>query len=169
MKKIAFVTVAILALMLAALFASCSDKTAPEPFVEDSYADLYPSASANVTSSDIGVSTVQQDGATCEYNRFYEFYADANADYTFSMIKESGKAVDNLKWYVYILDERYTGSLRYLYESGNPNLTVALDDPQTASVASGQYIYCFCSYNEYTAESGREAGAHLTVKRGGVQ
>ena len=161
MKKLALI---IILLLMMSSVSSCDGKETVQPHSEDGYTNLYPqtsdSAGASLSADVLGNAT------QCEYDRFYEYSVDTDAEYTFSVHKTGTKTVDGLKWYIYVLDERFTNGLRYLYESGNPDLTVTADDPVSVQIKSGQYIYCFCSYNWYNAVSGIGAGAYLQIKKG---
>ncbi len=148
--------------------ASCDKNETVPPYNEDNYTDLHPEVSSAVSDNSADSVAVLTDGVTCEYNTFYEFTAETDSQYTFTIVKDSSKAVDNLEWYIYILDERFENGMRYLYESNNPDLTATYETPATATVGVGQYVYCFCSYNAYTETSDIEAGAHLEITAGGV-
>ena len=161
MKKLALIII-LSAVVLCV--SSCGVKETVQPHSEDVYADLYPEITDNNDTSSNAI--MLGDTAQCEYDTFYEYMVDADADYTFSVHKTASKTVDGLKWYIYVLDERFTSGLRYLYESGNPDLTVTVDEPVSFNLKAGQYVYCFCSYNGYNAASGTDAGGYLQIKRG---
>ncbi|GEM_PF-4679894 len=165
MKKL---TLLILSVLLVLTLSACEDKIQPDPYTENNYADLYPNSSAYTDQNSSNSVALLSDGLQCDYNRFYEYFADTDSNYTFSVVKTSSKVVDGLKWHIYILDERFSYGLRYLYESNNPDLIVTTEQSASIAVKAGQYVYCFCSYNEYTATKDVEAGAYLLIKRGAV-
>ncbi len=155
----------ILTLITVFFMSACNKTGTAGTYSEKDYADLYPQESSAGETSSTNEAQLLDGETECEYNKFYEFKADGEYELTLSVEKNASKTVDGLKWYVYILDERFMGGMRYLYESNNPDITVTLDEPKTAKVNSGDYIYCFCSYNEYNATGDVEAGAYLLIER----
>ena len=157
--------ITILLVSVSLFFTACSTKNETTPHAEKTYSDLYPQSSFSVNSDDSANAELLGDLTECEYNKFYEFKVNETASYNFEIVKTSSKANDNLKWFVYVLDEPFDNGLRYLYESNNPDCTIALDEAVTLNLVEDDYIYCFCSYNEYNATSDTEAGAYLLIER----
>lgn len=60
-------------------------------------------------------------------------------------------AVDskNVEWSVYVLDEAFDDGFRYISQSAEP----ALIGDGTVSVEEGQFVYIYCSVNEFTADA----------------
>ena len=155
----------VLAVAFMLIFASCSSETEATPHTENAYSDLYPQSMYDDVSDDGNDPLMLSYAIECDYNRFYEFKVDETASYKFEIIKTSSKANDNLKWFVYVLDEPFDNGLRYLYESNNPDCTIVLDEAVTLNLVEDDFIYCFCSYNEYNATSDIDAGAYLRIER----
>ena len=81
--------------------------------------------------------------------------------------EESGEitfeAVDseNVEWSVYVFDEAFDDGFRYISQSAEPALT----GDGTVSVEEGQFVYIYCSVNEFTADSPDEnAKLNITKK-----
>lgn len=163
------VLIIITALCLALSLAACSENGQTSTYREDNYTDLRPQIDVTASYTSSNVAPMLADGTKCEYNTFYEFVAEKDADYSFVLIKDSDSALENLKWYIYVLDERFENGKRYLYESDNPDYTVTAEMPAIASVKAGQYVYCFCSQNAYNVSSDAEIDAHLEIAEGRVE
>ncbi len=159
----------ITALCVIFTLVSCGQNSTTSTYREDSYTDLRPQIDETLSDTSSNAASVISDGIKCEYNTFYEFVADKNTDYSFVISEEGGSVPDNLKWYIYVLDERFENGMRYLYESNNPDYTVTLEMPAIATVKSGQYVYCFCSQNAYNASSDAEIDVYLEIKEGRVE
>ena len=89
---------------------------------------------------------------------FIELIADMKepAEYTFTA--ENSETVE---WAVYILDEAFDDGFRYIKQVTEP---VLLGDG-TISIAKGQYVYVYCSANEFTTGAADEnAKLKVTVK-----
>ena len=67
--------------------------------------------------------------------------AEATAEYTFTA--ENSEAVE---WQVYVLDEAFDDGFRYIAQFTDP---VLIGDG-TITVNAGQYVYLYCSANEFT-------------------
>ena len=67
--------------------------------------------------------------------------AEATAEYTFTA--ENSEAVE---WQVYVLDEAFDDGFRYIAQFTDPVLV----GDGTVSVNAGQYVYLYCSANEFT-------------------
>ena len=67
--------------------------------------------------------------------------AEATAEYIFTA--ENSEAVE---WQVYVLDEAFDDGFRYIAQFTDP---VLIGDG-TITVNAGQYVYLYCSANEFT-------------------
>ena len=68
---------------------------------------------------------------------------------------------ENVEWSVYVLDEEFEDGFRYIAQSAEP---VIVGDG-TISVEEGQFVYIYCSVNEFTADSPDEnAKLNITKK-----
>ena len=66
-----------------------------------------------------------------------------------------------MEWSVYVLDEAFEDGYRYIAQFTEP---VLIGDG-IISVDAGQYVYVYCSVNEFTAEVADEnAKLNITVK-----
>ena len=103
------------------------------------------------------VATIQ--AKDCFYNAgFVEFIAGAEetAEYTFK-----SENSDTVQWSVYILDEAFDDGFRYIKQVTEPVLV----GDGTLSVTAGQYVYVYCSANEFTTGAVDEnAKLNITVK-----
>ena len=67
----------------------------------------------------------------------------------------------NVEWSVYVLDDVFEDGYRYIAQFTEPILV----GDGTISVNAGQYVYIYCSVNEFTAEAADEnAKLNITVK-----
>ena len=84
--------------------------------------------------------------AGAEKSAVYNFTAENSAD---------------VEWSVYVLDEAFEDGYRYIAQFTEP---VLIGDG-IISVDAGQYVYVYCSINEFTAEAADEnAKLNITVK-----
>ena len=82
--------------------------------------------------------------------------AEKSAVYTFTA-ENSEEAV----WSVYVLDGAFEDGYRYIAQFTDPVLV----GDGTIFVDKGQYVYVYCSVNEFTAEAADEnAKLNITVK-----
>ena len=96
-------------------------------------------------------------------DRFYdagyvEFIAGAEktANYTFTAENSEG-----VTWRVYVFDEAFEDGYRYITQAAEP----ALEGDGTISVTEGQFVYVYCSVNEFTADAANEtAKLNVTVE-----
>ena len=95
----------------------------------------------------------------CYRNAGYvEFILDAEtaAEYTFTA--ENSEAV---QWHVYVFDEAFDDGFRYIAQAADP---VPVGDGNV-SVQAGQFVYIYCSANEFTVESpNTSAKLNINVK-----
>ena len=84
--------------------------------------------------------------AGAEKSAVYNFTAENSAD---------------VEWSVYVLDEAFEDGYRYIAQFTEPVLV----GDGIISVDAGQYVYVYCSVNEFTAEAADEnAKLNITVK-----
>lgn len=74
---------------------------------------------------------------------FIEFISGANETSEYTFTAENSESVE---WSVYILDEAFDDSFKYIKQAAEPVLV----GDGTAAVKQGQYVYIYCSANEYT-------------------
>ena len=89
---------------------------------------------------------------------FVELIAGAteSAEYTFTA--ENSAAVE---WHVYIFDQAFDDGFRYIKQVAEPVLV----GNGTISIDEGQYVYVYCSANEFTTGVADEnAKLNVTVK-----
>ena len=68
---------------------------------------------------------------------------------------------DAVEWSVYVFDEAFEDGFRYIKQAADPVLV----GDGTVSVEVGQYVYVYCSVNEFTADSADEnARVNILVK-----
>ena len=68
---------------------------------------------------------------------------------------------DAVEWSVYVFDEAFEDGYRYIKQAAEPVLV----GDGTVSVEVGQYVYVYCSVNEFTADAADEnARVNVLVK-----
>ena len=88
------------------------------------------------------------------YIQLFKDGADKAAELTFTA--ENSEAVE---WSVYVFDEAFADGFRYISQAAEPVLVGG----GTVSVKAGQFVYVYCSVNEFTADSPDE-NSKLNVK-----
>jgi hypothetical protein len=81
----------------------------------------------------------------CYQNAGYlEFISSAEtfAEYTFT-----AENSETIEWQVYVFDEAFEDGFRYISQASEPVLV----GDGTISVDKGQYVYIYCSANEFTS------------------
>ena len=68
--------------------------------------------------------------------------AETSAEYTFT-----AENSETIEWQVYVFDEAFEDGFRYISQVAEPVLTA----DGTISVNEGQYVYIYCSANEFTS------------------
>ena len=82
--------------------------------------------------------------------------AEKSAAYTFT-----AENSEEVAWSVYVLDGAFEDGYRYIAQFTEPVLV----DDGTISVDAGQYVYIYCSVNEFTTDTANEnAKLNITVK-----
>ena len=68
---------------------------------------------------------------------------------------------DAVEWSVYVFDEAFEDGFRFIKQAADPVLV----GDGTVSVEVGQYVYVYCSVNEFTADAADEnARVNVLVK-----
>lgn len=95
----------------------------------------------------------------CFYNAgFVELIDGATDAAEFTFTSEGSDAVE---WSVYVFDEAFEDGYRYIKQAAEPVLV----GDGTISFDAGQYVYVYCSVNEFTADAADEnARVNVTVK-----
>ena len=89
---------------------------------------------------------------------FVELIAGAEAAAAYTFTAENSEAVE---WWVYVLDESFEEGFRYIKQVAEPVLV----GDGTISVEAGQYVYVYCSANEFTTgEIDENAKLNITVE-----
>ena len=82
--------------------------------------------------------------------------AEESAEYSFTAVDS-----EKVQWRVYLLDESFEEGFRYISQAAEP----ALEGDGTVAVAEGQFVYVYCSVNEFTEDVPDEiAKLEITVK-----
>lgn len=148
MKK---VIVCLLVFAMAMTFAACSITEEPVATHETTEATTVATteATTEVTTEATTEAPAEAVFATIEAkNCFYDAGfvelidgASESAVYTFTA--ENSEAVE---WWVYVVDEAFDEGFRYIKQIAEP----ALVGDGAISVEAGQYVYVYCSANEFT-------------------
>ena len=95
----------------------------------------------------------------CFYDAgFIELIAGTSEALEYTFTSENS---DSVEWAVYILDEAFDDSFRYIKQVTDPVLT----GDGTIFIEQGQYVYVYCSANEFTTGVVDEnACLNVTVK-----
>ena len=89
---------------------------------------------------------------------YVEFIAGAEKAGELTFAAENSEAVE---WSVYVFDEAFDDGFRYISQVAEP---VLIGDG-TVSVEAGQFVYIYCSVNEFTADAPDEnAKLNITQK-----
>ena len=89
---------------------------------------------------------------------YIEFIAGGEEAVELTFTAENSEAVE---WSVYVFDEAFADGFRYISQAAEPVLV----GDGTVSVKAGQFVYVYCSVNEFTADSPDEnAKLNVTVK-----
>ncbi len=84
------------------------------------------------------------------YDGAYSFVTEEAGKYSFEAANAEG--FEDLSWDVYILDEEFQESTRYLPQAYETNLTVGDGDVDELLVEADQFVYCVCSLNSFTGD-----------------
>ena len=89
---------------------------------------------------------------------FVEFISGAEASAKYTFTAEDSAAVE---WRIYVLEQSFNDSFRHIPQIAEP----ALVGNGTISVDAGQYVYIYCSVNEFTTDvADKNAKLHVTEK-----
>ena len=95
----------------------------------------------------------------CYGNAGYtEFVAGAEQSAVYTFTAEQSEEVE---WSIYVLDDAFDDGYRYIAQAAEP----ALVGDGTIPVDAGQYVYIYCSANEFTTDAADEkAKLNITVE-----
>ena len=89
---------------------------------------------------------------------YIEFIAGVEEAVELTFTAENSEAVE---WSVYVFDEAFDDGFRYISQAADPVLV----GDGTVSVEAGQFVYIYCSVNEFTADAPDEnAKLNITQK-----
>ena len=89
---------------------------------------------------------------------YIEFIAGGEEAVELTFTAENSEAVE---WSIYVFDEAFDDGFRYISQAAEP----ALVGDGTVSVEAGQFVYIYCSVNEFTADAADEnAKLNITQK-----
>ena len=161
MKKGLIILLAIV--MIAALVACGAKENEPtEPTVTQE------EQTSEVTTEDVAEAAAEEDEPSifttveakdCFNNAgFVELIDGATDAAEFIFASEESDAVE---WSVYVFDEAFEDGYRFIKQAADPVLV----GDGTVSVEVGQYVYVYCSVNEFTADAADEnARVNVLVK-----
>ena len=161
MKKGLIILLAIV--MIAALVACGAKENEPtEPTVTQE------EQTSEVTTEDVAEAAAEEDEPSifttveakdCFNNAgFVELIDGATDAAEFIFASEESDAVE---WSVYVFDEAFEDGFRFIKQAADPVLV----GDGTVSVEVGQYVYVYCSVNEFTADAADEnARVNVLVK-----
>ena len=161
MKKSFIVLLALV--MIAALVACGAKENEPtEPTVTQE------EQTSEVTTEDVAEAAAEEDEPSifttveakdCFNNAgFVELIDGATDAAEFIFASEESDAVE---WSVYVFDEAFEDGFRFIKQAADPVLV----GDGTVSVEVGQYVYVYCSVNEFTADAADEnARVNVLVK-----
>ena len=168
----------LLAFVMAATFAACGAQeeqhlpTVKEEAPATTVEEVPPSAAVEEVQPDAPIEEAQPgegleaanliatiEAKDCYGNAGYvEFVSGAEQATEYTFTAEDSDAVT---WRVYVLDESFEEGFRYIAQAAEP----VLEGDGTVSVAEGQFVYVYCSANEFTTDAADEtAKLNVTVK-----
>ena len=145
----------LLGVVMAAALTACSANEAKPSETSEAYGEKVPAASETVEEKIFAVIEAKD---CFDDAGFVEFIAGAEeaSEYTFA-----AEDSDTVEWNVYVLDEAFDDGFRYIKQAAEPVLT----GNGTIFIDEGQYVYVYCSANEFTTETVDEnAKLNVTVK-----
>ena len=90
---------------------------------------------------------------------YVEFFKDGVAES--KELTFTAEDSENVEWSVYVFDEAFDDGFRYISQAAEPVLV----GDGTVSVEAGQFVYIYCSVNEFTADAPDEnAKLNITEK-----
>ena len=135
MKRFAVILLAFAMIMS---LTACSEK-------EEITTTSIPEKTTETTAAEVPFTVIE--AKDCYNNAGYvEFISGAErpAEYTFT-----AENSDTVKWRVYIFDEAFDEGFRYISQVAEP----VLDGDGKVSVDEGQFVYVYCSVNEFTEDA----------------
>lgn len=69
---------------------------------------------------------------------------------------------DTISWTIYVLEEEFTDAWRYLSQATHPVVS-DLNGSTDLPLKSGQYVYCVCSLNAFTASPAPDGSGALSI------
>ena len=152
--------IVLLALVMIAALVACGAKenepTDPTVTQEEQTSEVTTEAVAEEDEPSIFTTVEAKD---CFNNAgFVELIDGATDAAEFIFASEESDAVE---WSVYVFDEAFEDGYRYIKQAAEPVLV----GDGTVSVEVGQYVYVYCSVNEFTADAADEnARVNVLVK-----
>lgn len=144
-----------LSLIMITTLAACGTKEDQPPEIMETPEELAPETTEVVEETIFAI----LEAKNCFYDAgFVELIdgAEESSEYTFTT--ENSEAT---QWCVYILDQAFDDGFRYIAQAAEP---VLIGDG-TAFVHAGQYVYVYCSANEFTTGVVDEsAKLNVTIK-----
>ena len=157
----------LLALVMIAALVACGAKE-NEPTEPDVYEEQTSEVTTEEVTEDVAEAVAEEDEPSifttveakdCFNNAgFVELIDGATDAAEFIFASEDSDAVE---WSVYVFDEAFEDGFRYIKQAADPVLV----GDGTVSVEVGQYVYVYCSVNEFTADAADEnARVNVLVK-----
>ena len=155
--------IVLLALVMIAVLVACGAKE-NEPTEPDAYEER----TTEVTTEEVTEEVAEEEEPSifttieakdCFYDAgFVELIDGATDAAEFIFASEESDAVE---WSIYVFDEAFEDGYRYIKQAAEPVLV----GDGTVSVEVGQYVYVYCSVNEFTADTADEnARVNVLVK-----
>lgn len=148
MKKVMIFLLVIV--MVMALAACGAKEEKPAQIIESTEAKPTETTMATETEPATTMAAVEKEpiitleAKDCFYDAgFVEIISWSEATVEFTFTAENSEGVE---WWVYVLEEAFDDGLRYIKQVAEP---VLMGDG-TISVEEGQYVYVYCSANEFT-------------------
>ncbi len=69
---------------------------------------------------------------------------------------------DTISWTIYVLEEEFTDAWRYLSQAAHPVVS-DLNGSTDLPLKAGQYVYCVCSLNAFTASPAPDGSGALSI------
>ncbi|MCC8064195.1 MAG: hypothetical protein LIO70_03790 [Clostridiales bacterium] len=95
-----------------------------------------------------GVTITSEDA----FDSCYAFEATESGTYSFTIQNAEGS--EEVTWEIYVLESAFDEAPRYIPQAQEPSLT----GEGSLEIASGSWVYCFCSVNAFTSDLDEVAG-----------
>ena len=135
MKRFAVI---LLAFTMIVVLTACSEK-------EEITTTSIPEKTTETTAAEVPFTIIE--AKDCYNNAGYVELvsgAEKSAEYIFT-----AENSDTVNWRVYIFDEAFDEGFRYISQAAEP----VLDGDGKVSVDEGQFVYVYCSVNEFTEDA----------------